>query len=437
MQFLMRSIPKPALALAVLVVALAVVSVYLFLELGQRSDALDSTRTTLAASQSSNVALQTEKTTLEAALSDANAQNAALSSDKAILEGNIAEALDAVDEWTAAYDESQGALQASRTAYGELETEHTTLEQEHQQLGGQLAILERDHRQIRSELVTTEREFQTLSSEHQLLGGQYATLDQAHRLLEGQYADLQTRAGTLLDLESQVAALKAEISELEAKRRPLILSVDRRGFYCTGSMEPKITCLDEATWLENPKPEEIVVGTIISFDAVACDEDATWTIAHRVTDIKVLRGNTYYLPKGDANRGPDCWVPFSRVNGYIVEIHKDVRPENAELRRQVNAALAAYDNARDAYDEAEETYDEARDAFYALRDRHCPGRPTICTLPSPAYERAVALRAAWDAATDALNDAGKALDVAREYYACWRQNAEDSQYPGHIPYACS
>ena len=124
---------KPAMAVALLV--FVSLSVYLYLELGQRSETLDATRKTLAASESKNAALLVEKASLEGSLEDANAQNIALAQanddltqDNAILEGNIAEALDAIDEWSAAYDESQGALHASRTAYNELENQHTALE---------------------------------------------------------------------------------------------------------------------------------------------------------------------------------------------------------------------------------------------------------------------------------------------------------------------
>ena len=389
----MRSISKLSLALAALLVAFAAFSLYLFLELGQRSETLDSTRTTLAASQSSNVVLQTEKASLEGSLVNANAQNAALAQandglaqDIAIFEGNISEALDAVDEWSVAYGESQGALQASSTAYGELEAQHTTLElahqsltSEHRQLGGQYAILDREH--------------QTLTGEH--------------RLLAGQYTDLKRNAGTLEALEGQVAALETEITELEAKRRPLILSTDKGYFACTGSMEPKITCLDEATFLDNPRPEEITVGTVIDFASNHCWEDASddALTAHRVINIKAENGVYHYLPRGDANEEPDCWVPFDRINGYIIEIHKDVRPENAGLRQKVN--------------EAEEKFDEAEAVYYELRDKHCPSRPLVCTLPSPDYERLVALR--------------ERRNKAWEYYDCWHESARNAIYQKGTP----
>ena len=202
-------------------------------------------------------------------------------------------------------------------------------------------------------------------------------------------------------LQGTVDSLRKEIAELEAKRRPLILSVDRSFFVCTGSMEPKITCLDEATWLENPRPEEITVGTVISFNPNCWeDEPDNSSTAHRVMDIKVENGVHYYWPKGDAADEPDgCWVPFDHVDGYMIEIHKDVRPENAELRRLVNAGADAYDDAVIAY--------------YALYDQHCE-RGERCTVPSPAYERLVAL--------------GETLDAAWDHYDCWLETARKAIY---------
>ena len=52
---------KSAMALAVALLVFVSLSVYLYLELGQRSETLDATRNTLAASESTNAALLVEK----------------------------------------------------------------------------------------------------------------------------------------------------------------------------------------------------------------------------------------------------------------------------------------------------------------------------------------------------------------------------------------
>ena len=153
------------------------------------------------------------------------------------------------------------------------------------------------------------------------------------------------------------------------------------------------------------------MGTTISFNPDCWEDEPNdrWT-AHRVMDIKVENGVHYYWPKGDSNPEDDgCWVPEQHIRAYIIEIHRDVRPENAELRELVNAAKTVYN--------------EARATYYELRDRHCPDRDATCTAPTFAiYHRLVAL--------------GDALDAAWDHYDCWAQVARDSEYPGHIPRRC-
>ena len=246
--------------------------------------------------------------------------------------------------------------------------------------------------------------------------------------LEGQHQRLQMTAGTIGELETKTRDLQAEIAELEDRRRPLVLALDtsaRSGFLCTGSMEPTITCLDEATWLRDFRPEDIAIGATIAFkpNCWEDDEDARGA-AHRVMDIRVEEGIHYYWPRGDGAREPDgCWVPHTNVRGYIIEIHKDVRPANAELRERVNAAKATYYTARTALDAAQA-------AYLDLVESYCGHRiPAQCRLsPGPHAQ-----------ATAAYN---KYLRV-REYYLatanlweCWNRNALDSAYPGHIPYLC-
>ena len=178
-------------------------------------------------------------------------------------------------------------------------------------------------------------------------------------------------------------------------------------------MEPKLTCLDSATWLEDFRPQDIVVGATISFQGRACSSDfpSGVRIAHRVLDIRVVNGVYEYWPQGDANERPDgCWVPQTAVNGYIIEIHKNTRPENAMLRDNVNAARAAYVTARDAH------YD-LRQANGCQRDRG------TCYVDT-------------DAQLATLNASRQRAVQAFDHYQCWLRNARASEYPGHIPYTC-
>lgn len=108
-------------------------------------------------------------------------------------------------------------------------------------------------------------------------------------------------------------------------------------------MEPLITCLDEATWFKDFDPADIVVGTTIDFPANACWSDEEGYISHMVMDIRVVDGIYEYWPQGYANENPDgCWISHTAVRSYIVELHKNVVPENARTRNRVNAARADY-----------------------------------------------------------------------------------------------
>ena len=169
---------------------------------------------------------------------------------------------------------------------------------------------------LAADLETTEEELVTKTSELETLIGAVGTLE-----------DVRTETETLAN---QVSSLRSEIEQLEAEREPLIVESYRVGFRCTGSMEPKITCLDEATWLYNFKPQDIVIGATISFTpTAACNLSSTGPVAHRVMDIKVEAGTYYYRPKGDANSSADgCWIPQANVDSYIIALHQNVRPEN-------------------------------------------------------------------------------------------------------------
>ena len=189
-------------------------------------------------------------------------------------------------------------------------------------------------------------------------------------------------------------------------------------------MEPAITCLDRATWLYNFNPQDIVVGSTISFLAQGCWEDAEegGVVAHRVMAVEDRDGVYYYWPKGDNNPVPDgCWVAETDVTAYIIEIHKNVVPENAELRDAVNSAWAAHGAAWAAHEAAW----AAHDAIY-IRD--CGA--TRCTLSSHAvFEEAVA-------AYDLAMEASIALQAAYDLWQCWIGVVRDSEYPGHIPRRC-
>lgn len=281
-----------------------------------------------------------------------------------------------------------------------------------------------------------------LEASHEAQQTSYTVLDSSYQDLNLKHTELQLAVGTIEHLESRAGSLRTEIARLEERRRPLILAREgTAGLLCTGSMEPKLTCLDTATWLYDYQPEEIVVGSTISFQSGACGSDKPndgWT-AHRVMDIRVIDGIHYYWPQGDANSEPDgCWISESSVNGYLVEIHKNTRPANATLRNNVNAAKAAYITARESRDAAWDAYAGERDAYFALRQRYgCPSDPSAtCYASGLAYDTLVQAYQATNHAYDTYDSAYENYERASDYYDCWYKNAEDSEFPGHIPYMC-
>ena len=88
---------------------------------------------------------------------------------------------------------------------------------------------------------------------------------------------------------------------------------------CTGSMEPALECKQRVI-VQEPTDEALEVGDIIGFPARACPAfpEAGRGVIHRIVQVKEINGEVAYLPKGDANPGPDpCWVRHSEVK-YVV-----------------------------------------------------------------------------------------------------------------------
>lgn len=386
--------------LAAIVVASGVT--YLFMELDRTNDSLRATQTALddavadlvetrvalAASNMDLVAQAQVSDRLRGEVTGLQHDNAALEADKGALLGYLNTAL---LQSAALNDDLEAAGVVNEDLRGRLtaaEAEITTLSAAKADLEGRLGD------------VTLQ--FETRDAE-------YTALDAEHRRL------VQT-AGEAEELETHIGELRAEILGLEERRKPLLLAVQRQrveGFLCTGSMEPKITCLDTATWMRNFSPEEIVVGTVISFANRAClGEDAAGRTAHRVVAIQVIDGDYYYWPKGDALPEADgCWVPHTAVDGYIIDLHKNTVTANALLRTRVNTAKAAYDTAWEVYLDAIEA-----NCGHREHDR------CSYSLSTPLGQRAQTLWLRAKAASD--------------FYSCWLGNAAASQRPGHIPYEC-
>ena len=263
------------------------------------------------------------------------------------------------------------------------------------------AELETSNRALQHEQSALRRNYNRLQSEHRALQTVVESIDQ----LKSEADQLRNQANqlraTVSALQTAQSSLRQEIARLEALRRPLVLgagSTTRDWFACTGSMEPRITCLDEATWLTDFNPADIVVGATIAYSP-ACDRAAVG-IAHRVINITVRNGAHYFWTKGDAESKADgCWVHERDVRGYIIRIHRNVNMENAYLRNQVNGWKAEVLRLAAIYD-------------------------------SGALHLNPILRRSY------LDSVYRSLLAALDSYGCWYQNAVDSRSPGHIPHQC-
>ena len=279
------------------------------------------------------------------------------------------------------------------------------------------------HVQLRGELVEAQSQITTLTDEKtdvewrlNEMTRRFETRDADYTALNTQHQQLMEAVGAVEELTARASGLRTEIATLEERRQPLFLAMQRQrveGFLCTGSMEPKLTCLDTATWMPDFSPDEIVAGTVISFDNRACWSDAVGgRSAHRVVSTHIIDDVQYYWPKGDAHADADgCWVPHTAVDGYLIELHRNTVPANADLRDNVNAANAAYNTAWEAY----------LDALQANCGHRNPQRCSVDTSTLLGQQAQTLWAQVQE--TSALN-------------TCWYNNAASSQYPGHIPYEC-
>ena len=403
---------------------LAAALVYLLLVLNADLSATQKTLSATAASlthqeavnvalkQSNNALVQTNDMMLAEAITIATARN------DATLRGN--------------------ALDADLVALGE---QHAQLGMEHRALTAEHDTLQSAHGKLMTEHDDLTTQHDALTSQHRTLTEAHDDLTTTHNALDSQYKRLTVQHRSLLDRVGDVERLETQIATLEGQLQPLLLSANSRetvGFTCTGSMEPTITCLDEATWVSPDTPERIVVGTTIAFPSSNCWEDAPDDrgTAHRVIDIKVENGETFYWPKGDGNREADgCWIPYNAVIGYMVELRRNVYPENAFLRDKVNAAIAAHNEARDELEAVESAWAQVETEYDEAIERYCGVgvQPGNCYLGEPAYSIVIGVYNRLDALAAKYDRVYAAYERAYAWWECWDSVARNSPAPGVVP----
>ena len=317
---------------------------------------------------------------LDQGIRDVREKNRQFQSDNSDLVRELRETDSANQELQATNQDQFERLQVSTVENSELQAANEQLNSENQLLAEDLEGLKSENQSLDTELYAARANLNAA--------------DQKYRELEGQ-------SGSVDRLEARVKTLRSEIAKLEEQRKPLLVQSNVSTFRCTGSMEPKITCLDSATFLENFLPEDITVGTVIAYKpTVACMTDSE-SIAHRIIKVKVEKGVHYYWPKGDNAKEPDnCWIPETNVRGYILQLHKNTEPHHTGLRNYVNGAQADMENALAAYD--------AKRADYCGR-----GHVGTCYLPVHQIQELDGLwgkySTSWDYYTCSVNSARNAL----------------------------
>ena len=357
----------------------------------------------LATAGETNEALTDDLATTAEERSQALAEGETLRAEKAGLEADLAAAGETnealTDDLATTAEEKAQALAEGET----LRAEKAGLEVDLAAAGETNAALTADLLTTAEEKAQALAEGETLRAEKAGLEADLAAAGETNAALTAENADLTSAVADLESSAGRLEELEAEIERLEELREPLIPNTTLGTFVCTGSMEPVITCLDEATYLVNFRPEDIIVGAVIGF--LPLEECDLWgggiwdgAIVHRVKDIKVEDGVYWYWPQGDNNSGPDnCWIPEGNVGGYITELHKDVRPEKADLRSSVNQALTRQAEALAAYEMASTEYH-----YYCATWSVEPGD---CVFRAREYQRAKELLGKAETARLVLNSA--------------------------------
>ncbi len=285
-------------------------------------------------------------------------QTKSLTADLQALE-NLRDELSAT---VATLEQQQDSLEAS---YAGLSEENAGLIEENAGLGEKNAGLIEENTGLIEENTGLGEEnaglkatVEGLESTRRRLEAENETLKLAHTNVEGLEEAASGLRAVIAGLEERISGLRAVITGLEEDRRALVVESREMFPTCTGSMEPRITCQDTVVELSNFRPEDIAVGTVISFHPPTGADGAASPILHRVMDVKVEDGVHYFWTKGDAREEPDgYWIPEGNVRGYVIELRQGTRPQNSELRDRVNGAKERHDLARARMLEARDAYD--------------------------------------------------------------------------------
>ena len=285
------------------------------------------------------------------------------------------------------------SLQAERDGLAatveSLQSERDGLAATVKSLEGERDGLEATVESLQGERDELQASYSALSDENSGLKVALRALEADKLRLETQVEEFKLAYESVAKLEERAQGLRAVIAGLEEERTALQVTSSEMFPTCTGSMEPKITCLDTAVVLQNFRPEDIAVDTVIAYFPPGQEEAGDGSpVFHRVTDIKIEDDVLHFWPKGDALDEPDgVWVPEGNVLGYLIEIRQGTRPENSALRERVNGARELYVSARDKMLAARNMYDDTA-------VRHCGSVEAVSSC-SFSQEGLAEIRAAY------------------------------------------
>ena len=199
--------------------------------------------------------------------------------------------------------------------------------------------------------------------------------------LRTQLAQSQAQAQIL---QISNATLTARVRGLEAQQAQYYVS----SFACTGSMEPYITCADDAVFKSVIVPSNIQVGTVISFAIPpTCRFGDSLIRAHRVLGIMLGNGGFQYQTKGDNLPSPDpCLIPFNYVKGVLALLRKNTHPESVIDTSEYKLAQSKLNTLSVQSDLALQRYNGADALYNGTYTQLCGKVVGTCYLPTTSYD---------------------------------------------------
>ena len=355
--------------------------------------------------------LQGEQDVLEATVASLQGERDGLEATAESLQGER----DGLEATVASLQDEQDGLEATVAS---LQGERDGLEATVASLQDERDGLEATVASLQGERDGLEASYSALSDENSGMKATLQTLEVEKRRLEKELEEFKLAQESVIKLEERAEGLRAVIAGLEEDRKALQVSSSEMFPVCTGSMEPKITCLDTVVVLQNFRPGDISVGTVISYyppNQTAADGGSP--VLHRVIDIKTEDDAHYFWPKGDALDEPDGhWIPEGNVLGYVIELRQGTRPENSALRDRVNGARERYIATRGKMLEARDQYDDTV-------IRHC-GSVTAAASCSTTEDNLVEIREAYNVFSGAWDEY---LNAVCEYDEAYYHGIHESQ----------